>query len=101
MSSISAADPVEDAGAIDDEELTALALAADPNAPVPDDAVSIWDLDADGEDPLLPSWYMPAPMPGRRRLRRWQRRVAWLIVLAFVLIDAYGLCSTYGPIVLG
>ena len=101
MSSISAADPVGDAGAIDDEELTALALAADPNAPVPDDAVSIWDLDVDGADPLLPSWYMPAPMPGRRRLRRWQRRVAWLIVLAFVLIDAYGLCSTYGPIVLG
>jgi hypothetical protein len=42
---------------------------------------------------------MPAPMGGRRRLGRWQRRVAWLVVATFVLIDAYGLCSTYGSIV--
>ena len=85
---------------MDDEELAALALAADPGAPLPDDAVSIWELDADDNTSLLPNWYMPAPMAGRRRLRPWQRRVAWLIVIAFVLIDAYGLCSTYGSIVL-
>jgi hypothetical protein len=84
--------------AISDDELTALALAADPDAPLPPDAVSIWAV-ADS-DALLPEWYMPAPMTGRRRLRGWQRRVAWLIVVAFVLIDAYGLCSTYGSIVL-
>lgn len=88
----------EEPTSISDDELTALALAADPDAPIPADAVSLWDMDAEGTQ-LLPEWYMPAPMPGRRRLSRWQRRVAWLVVLAFVLIDAYGLCSTYGSIV--
>jgi hypothetical protein len=83
---------------IDDEELTALALAADPDTPIAEDAVSLWDLDRDEAD-LLPGWYMPAPMAGRRRLSRRQRRIAWLIVAAFVAIDAAGLCSTYGPIV--
>jgi hypothetical protein len=86
--------------AIDDDELTALALAADPDAPLPDDAVNLWELDREGDDPLLPSWYMPTPMAGGRRLRGWRRRVALLLVVAFVLIDAYGLCSTYGDVVL-
>jgi hypothetical protein len=81
----------------DEDELTALALSADPDAPIPADAVSLWDLEA--RDSLLPEWYMPAPMSGRR-LSGWQRRVAWVVVAAFVLIDAWGLCSTYGSIVL-
>ena len=85
--------------AINDDELTALALAADPDTPLPPDAVSFWDLEAP-EASLLPAWYMPAPMAGRRRLTGWPRRVAWLIVVTFVLIEAYGLCSTYGSIVL-
>ena len=89
----------EDAEAISDDELTALALAADPDVPLSPDAVNLWELESP-DAPLLPDWYMPAPMTGRRRLTRWQRRVAWLIVVAFVLIDAYGLCSTYGSIVL-
>ena len=84
--------------AISDDELTALALAADPDAPLSPDAVSLWDVDA-SEASLLPEWYMPAPMSGRRHLTGWPRRVAWLIVVAFVLIDAYGLCSTYGSVV--
>ena len=88
----------EDVEAISDDELTALALAADPDAPLSPDAVNLWELESP-DAPLLPDWYMPAPMTGRRRLTRWQRRVAWLIVVAFVLIDAYGLCSTYGSIV--
>jgi hypothetical protein len=84
---------------ISDDELTALALAADPDAPLDDDAVSLWELMDEGSD-LLPGWYMPSPMTGGRRLRGWRRRVAILIVVAFLLIDAYGLCSTYGDVVL-
>ncbi|MEO7556492.1 MAG: hypothetical protein ABIV94_07810, partial [Acidimicrobiales bacterium] len=71
-----------------DEELTRLALAADPDAPLPDDAVSLWELDR-VEGGLLPEWYMPAPMGGRR-LRGWRRRLVVVLIVTFVLIDAYG-----------
>ena len=85
---------------ISDEELAALALAGDPDAPLDDDAVNLWELEReDGDDALLPAWYMPSPM-GARRLTGWRRRVAILLVVAFLLIDAYGLCSTYGDVVL-
>jgi hypothetical protein len=83
-----------------DEELTALALAADPDAPADADAIPLSEyLLSDGDEQLLPDWYMPAPMPGARRLRGWRRRLAILVIVAFVLVDAYGLCSTYGSIV--
>jgi len=29
----------------------------------------------------------------------WRRRVAILIICAFIVIDAYGLCSTFGSLV--
>lgn len=81
-----------------DEELTALALAADPNAPLPDDAVPIWSLDPVGVDPALPAWYMPvATAP---RMRGWRRRVALLLIGSFLAINAAGLCSTYGHVVI-
>jgi len=51
---------------ITDEELTALALAADPGSPFADDAVPWRSLESDG-DPLLPDWYMPAAV-GRQRV---------------------------------
>ncbi len=82
---------------VDDAALEALALRGDPDAPIPDDAVSLWDLDDRAQ--LLPSWYMPAPAAGRPLLRGWRRAVAWIIVAAFVAIMAAGLCSTYGEIV--
>jgi hypothetical protein len=86
---------------MDDDELTALALAADPDAVVADDAVSLWDLwRADAGDALLPDWYMPAPMPGGRRQTGWRRRVAAVVIASFLAIAASGLCSTYGHIVL-
>ena len=88
----------DDLETVNEEELTALALAADPDAPLPPDAVSLWDLEPRDDSPLLPAWYMPAPMAGRRRLGKGQRRVAWLIVATFVVIEAYGLCSTYGAL---
>lgn len=83
-----------------DEELTALALAADPDAPLDDDAVSIWDLDPDRADPLLPEWYMPAASGGVAAGPGWRRRVAILVIVSFLAINAAGLCSTYGPVVI-
>lgn len=83
-----------------DDELTAIALAADPDAPLDQSAVPLAEyLHQEGDDQLLPGWYMPAPMQGARRLRGWRRRVAILVIVAFLLIDAYGLCSTYGSVV--
>ena len=77
---------------VTDEELARLALAADPDVTLPDGAVP-WDGAAPA--PLLPDWYMPAPVSGGR-LRGWRRTVVLLLVLAFVIIEAYGLCSTFG-----
>ncbi len=77
-----------------DEELTALALAADPDAPLADDAVPFWPLDA-GD---LPDWYMPVASGGVRP--GWRRRVALVLISTFLLINAAGLCSTYGHVVI-
>lgn len=84
-----------------DDELTLLALAADPDAPLAEDAVPIWalGLDADQGPALLPDWYMPAPSGGVAAGPGWRRRVALLIIVSFLAINAAGLCSTYGHIV--
>ena len=84
--------------AVSDVELSALALSADPDTVVADDARSLWDLF--GQDPgLLPDWYMPTVASGGRSHPRWRRRVAFVIICAFLAVDAYGLCSTYGYLV--
>ncbi len=83
-----------------DEELAELALAADPDAELPADAACLWDLTTGDEAALLPEWYMPAPMAGALGAHRWWRWVAVAIIVAFLAIDAYGLCSTYGEVVL-
>ena len=76
---------------ISEAELTALALAADPDAPIPDDAVPF------GDDPtkfaLLPQWYMPAP-----GIRRSRGRAAVMIAFAvsLVIINIGGFCVTFG-----
>lgn len=61
-----------------------------------DDAVPFWDIARTASDSLLPDWYMPSPMSGSRRLQGWRRRVVIALVVAFVVINAAGLCSTYG-----
>jgi hypothetical protein len=62
--------------------------------------VSVWSvLDVDDDVTLLPDWYQPAPMRRARLLVGWQRRIAIATIVAFVAIDAFGLCSTYGHIV--
>jgi hypothetical protein len=80
-----------------EEELTELALAADPDTEPAADAVPLQEfLGASGRGELLPDWYMPAPAGTGHLLHGWRRRVVLLIVASFVLINAYGLCSTYG-----
>ena len=78
---------------ISEEELTALALAADPDEPLAADAVPLADYLADVFDPL-PAWYM-APVMARHSGRRRQM-VILAVIGAFLLIEAFGLCSTYG-----
>jgi hypothetical protein len=76
-----------------DEELGALAMASDPNVPVPDDAVPISTY-AGAFATALPGWYMPPAMA--RVSSRWRIALVLAIVIAFVAIDAWGMCSTYG-----
>jgi len=76
-----------------DEELTELALAADPDAPLPEDAVPI-GVHLSRFSAPLPLWYMPPVV--RSGGRRWKAPVVLAVVSAFLLIDAMGLCNTYG-----
>jgi hypothetical protein len=77
--------------AISDDELTSLALAADPDAPVPLDAVP-WNFGFGAT--LLPEWYMPRPMARGRG--RATRVVVASLVVGFLVIGAFGLCITSG-----
>ncbi len=79
-----------------DEELTALALAADADQPLDPDAVPLMTQPAQSLG-LLPGWYMPPVMAGGTR--RWRVPVVLVIVAAFLLIDAFGLCITYGQLI--
>jgi hypothetical protein len=81
---------------LSDEELTALALAADPDQPLGADAVPMSLYSAEIPD-CLPRWYMPPVVA--RRSGGWRTPLVLAIVAAFFLIDALGLCSTYGPLV--
>lgn len=85
-------DDLADPERITDEELTAFALAADPDAPIPTDAVP-FDTSAGTAVDLLPSWYMPAPSLRRSRTRTI---VFAGIVFSMLIINVMGLCVTYG-----
>jgi hypothetical protein len=78
-----------------DDELTELALAADPNAPLSEDAVPMSVHLAQFGAPL-PLWYMPPAMAVARAGHRWRVPFVTAIVGAFLLIEALGLCNTYG-----
>jgi hypothetical protein len=77
------------------DELDELALAADPNAPIPANAVPYDKVIGSGVS-LLPDWYMGHATAVHAS--RWRRPVILAVVAAFLLIDAAGLCSTYGII---
>jgi hypothetical protein len=84
-----------------DDELTALALAADPDTTLDDDAVCLWDLNGTRPGRALPEWYMPAPMGGPRPLQGWRRQIVVPIIASFLAITAFGLCNTYGQLGFG
>ena len=87
----------EDPGAepISDTELTALALAADPDAPPDPEAVPM-DLYLGTRYRALPEWYMAPVMA--RVTGRCRRLVVLAVIGAFLVIEAFGLCSTYGQL---
>ncbi len=90
------AEPAESViGDITDDELTALALAADPEAPIEPDAVPL-GLYLGLLPAGLPQWYMPPVMA--RGGKRWRTPVVMIVVGAFLLIGALGLCNTYGTL---
>jgi hypothetical protein len=79
---------------ISDAELTALALAADPDGGVDPGAVPFRADDGRDGAALLPAWYMAAPMAhggGRGR-----RLVLAGIIGALLVVNGAGLCVTSG-----
>jgi hypothetical protein len=78
---------------LSDQELTALALAADPLAPVAEAAIPL-NVHLSQFAIALPEWYMPSAMA--RSGHRWRLPVVLAIVSAFLLIEGLGLCNTYG-----
>ena len=84
---------VDPGGRLTDAELTALALAADPDAPIAEGAVPI-GIHLAQMGLSLPMWYMP-PV-ARRGGSRWKAPLVIVVVSAFLLIDLMGLCNTYG-----
>ena len=87
---------------IDEAELTAEAMAADPDTPVGTDAVPFTTAVGSGSDqpPMLPEWYMPVAPGGGARLQGWRRAAAFIVVGALLLITAMGLCNTYAQVAL-
>ena len=86
--------------ALSDEELAELALAADPDARVPADAIPLEELLESDERPAggdpLPRWYMPPLAAGGPLLQGWRRKTVFLIIATFILLAVYGLCVAYG-----
>jgi hypothetical protein len=78
-----------------DDELTSLALAADLDEPLDANAVPM-DTYLASNVTSLPEWYM-APVRARCS-GRFGRAVILAIVCSFLLIEAFGLCSTYGQL---
>lgn len=83
---------------ISDEELTRLALGGDPDILFPD-AVPIQEVLGTTGVSTLPEWYMPPVTHGLPRLRGWRRGLVFSFIAALIVIEAFGLCSTYGQII--
>jgi len=83
---------------LSDEELTALALSDRSGDQPPADAVPLAVYLGQAGGPL-PSWYMPAPIA--RIGSRWRAAVVLGLVGMFLVIEALGLCTAYGHLVVG
>ena len=81
--------------AVSDDELAAEAVAADPD-PSLDGAIPFAQMVGMEGAAALPDWYMPAPTAGTR-LPAWRRGVVYTFVAALLTIEAFGLCTTFGP----
>ncbi len=81
-----------------DAELEALALAVRPGQPPAADAVPIGEYLAQ-ERGTLPEWYMPTPWVRARARSTWARVTVLGLVGTFLVLEALGLCSTYGHVV--
>jgi hypothetical protein len=79
---------------IDDDVLTELALAADPDAKIDPDAVPFGLGDRGAE--LLPDWYMPGTLHGSDRHRVSRSLVVGVIVASMLIVNGVGICVTYG-----
>ena len=87
-------DSTTDHGArLSDAELDAMALAASPDTPLSVDAVP-WYGNTTFQRGLLPDWYMPRPIAATRG--RATKIVIVTVVVAFLVLDAFGLCITSG-----
>jgi hypothetical protein len=82
-----------DHDALSDDELTEIALAADPDAPINLDAQP-WHFSQGISRNLLPEWYMPIPMARGRG--RGAQIAAVSVVVGMVVVCAFGLCITSG-----
>jgi hypothetical protein len=92
----SSLDPLD--APLTDEELTSLALAADPDAPISRDAIPLSLHLAQFAGAALPQWYMAPAAAGSGR--RWRTPIVVAIISAFLLIEALGLCNTFGQLTL-
>ena len=82
-------------GEISDDELTTLALAADPEQEVDPGAVPLTPY-GNLSGVALPLWYMP-PVTARAA-GGWRVPIVASVVLALLFINALGLCITYGAL---
>jgi hypothetical protein len=78
---------------LDDDELTAEALAADPDAPIAADAKPFDAGSDDAAAGMLPQWYMPAPAARRGRRRAW---VLVTVAASLTIGNVVGFCVTSG-----
>jgi hypothetical protein len=63
--------------------------------------VDFWELTGSQPTRVLGDWYMATPVGGTRLVHGWRRRVVILVIVAFLTINAYGLCNTYGWVAFG
>jgi hypothetical protein len=92
--------PSEDEALSEDElgQLAELALSAPIDVPLDPDAVPL-QLSRIVPPVQLPAWYMPAV--AIRHCSGTKRAVVVSIVVALLVLEALGLCSVFGQVVIG